>query len=64
MILCIHVQYLNYTSVMQGIFGASLISHYVAQGVLFALHVANIQLHTDSSSGCMACTCTVGAVFK
>ena len=36
------------TSVMQGILGARLISHFVAQG-LFALHVADIQLYTDSS---------------
>ena len=45
------------TSVMQGIFGVSLISHFVVQGVPFALHVdlVDIELHTDSSSGCMAC---------
>ena len=32
---------------MQGIFAASLTSHCVAQGVLFALHVVDIELHTD-----------------
>ena len=32
---------------MQGIFGVSLILHFVAQGVLFALHAVDIELHTD-----------------
>ena len=44
---------------MQGIFGASLTSHSVAQGVLvlFAMHVVDIELHTESSLGCMAYRC-------
>ena len=34
------ILHVHITSVMQGIFGVSLISHFVAQGVLFTLHVA------------------------
>ena len=41
--ICYH----NITSVMQGIFGTSLISRCVVQGVLFALHA------------CSGCTLTV-----
>ena len=37
---------------MQCIFGVSLISQCVVQGLLFALHVVDIELHTDSSLGC------------
>ena len=36
---------------MQGIFGASLVSHVVAQGVLFVLHAVDIELHTDEAFG-------------
>ena len=36
--------------------------HFVAQGVLFALHVVDIKLHTDSGSGCIPWP--VGAVIK
>ena len=41
------------TSVMLGIFRASLTLHCVAQGVLFTLHVVDIELH--SSLGCTTC---------
>ena len=49
---------ITFTTVMQGIFGANLTLHCVAQGALFALPVVDIELHSDSSLGCMACRCS------